>query len=240
MGRLDEALKAYEETIKDFKNDVILRCSKAETLRQMGRLDEALNIYNHIIETFPNNIIAKTARIVLLIQTKNNFSDLEKETTISNPASHDDWILHHIHCMLLIKQNKIDEAINKLQYGVDHIQDVIDRRYYTGALSYAYIRRKQYDKAIAHLKNETSPPPVFNVLVTHAYAAEGNITESKKYFRSVFNSQIKKIDDTVRHISDRYGIEQQLFYIEKSKSELDEKIETLEFELLTDSYSIAA
>ena len=54
---------------------------------------------------------------------KNNLSDLEKETTISNPESHNDWILDHIHCMLLIKQNKIDEAINKLQYGVNHIQE---------------------------------------------------------------------------------------------------------------------
>ncbi|MCW9094272.1 MAG: hypothetical protein OQJ74_00335, partial [Ignavibacteriaceae bacterium] len=141
--------------------------------------------------------------------------------------------------MLLIKQNKLDEAIVKLKDGVDKVQDIISRDYYKNALSYAYIRKRQYDKAVSHLINESNLLPLPKVLVTHAYAADGNIKESKKYFLEIYNSQIKKVNETTRYISDRYQIQNKKFFSIGSTLKLDEIIDSLEFDLLTE-YLIAA
>jgi len=241
MGKLDEALKAYDEIIVDFKNDVVPKSGRAETLRQMGKLELALKAYDDLIKSFPYNQIAITARLVLLIQMGKNLNEVENELIHSIPESQRDWVLHHVYCMLLIKQNKLDEAISKLKGGVEKVQDIISRGYYKNALSYAYIRKKQYDKAILNLTSETNLLPLPKVLVTHAYAAEGNLNKSKKYFSEIINSQIKKVDETARYLSDRYQIQNQKFFHIASTSELDDKIETLEFDLITESYySIAA
>jgi tetratricopeptide (TPR) repeat protein len=240
MGRLDEALTAYEETIRDFKDDVVPRNGKAETLRQMGRLDEAKAMYNKIIDDFPYNQFAKRARYVLLIQKGENLSELEKQIQISNPQSGSDWILNHIHCMLLLKLNEIDEAIVKLKYGVENIKDIERFNYYSTALSYAYIKKRKFKDAVAQLKEEVNPRPVFQVLVTHAYAADGNLQESKKHFNLIFKSPIKKIDDASKNLSSRYHLSDRHFSTGKSNEDLEKEIEDLEFDLLTEPYLIAA
>ncbi|MCW8960641.1 MAG: hypothetical protein OQK29_03695 [Ignavibacteriaceae bacterium] len=237
--KLVEALKAYDDIIRDFKNDIVPRYGRAETLRQMGKLDEALETYDDLIKFFPYNQIAKTARIILLIQMDKNLHEVERELITSIPEAQRDWVSHHVYCMLLIKQNKLDEAIVKLKDGVDKVQDIISRDYYKNALSYAYIRKRQYDKAVSHLINESNLLPLPKVLVTHAYAADGNIKESKKYFLEIYNSQIKKVNETTRYISDRYQIQNKKFFSIGSTLKLDEIIDSLEFDLLTE-YLIAA
>ena len=81
------------------------------------------------------------------------------------------------------------------------IEDIKTRNYYRTALSYAYIKNKQYKEAVAHLKAEINSQPFFEVLVTHAYAGEGNIIESKKHFEPIFQSEIKKINEASKRLS---------------------------------------
>ncbi|MCW8816910.1 MAG: hypothetical protein OQK52_03415, partial [Ignavibacteriaceae bacterium] len=54
--KLVEALKAYDDIIRDFKNDIVPRSGRAETLRQMGKLDEALKAYDDVIHDFKYNV----------------------------------------------------------------------------------------------------------------------------------------------------------------------------------------
>jgi len=236
MGRLEEALAAYDKTIQNFKNEVVPKNGKAETLRQMGRLNEAKEMFDAIINDFPYNNIAKTARFVLLIQMGENLDEVEKQVQVNNPQSYDDWFLNHVHCMLLIKLNKIDEAIVSLEHGVEVIKDIEQLNYYRNALSYAYIKKRKYKDAVAQLKNEVNPRPVLRVLVTHAFAADGDLQESKINFNSIFKSPFKKIDTAAKYLSDRYDLYNQHFFPDKTNEELEKKIEDLEFELLTESY----
>ncbi|MCK9400510.1 MAG: tetratricopeptide repeat protein [Bacteroidales bacterium] len=240
MGRLEEALTAYEEIIRDFKNDAVPRTGKAETLRQMGRMDEAKAMFDKIINEFPYDFFAKIARIVLLIQIGKNLNELEKQIQVPNPQSKEDWILNHVHCMLLIKLNKIDEAISKLEHGVENIKDIEQLNYYNTALSYAYIKKRKFKDAVAQFNKEMHPRPVFQVLVTHAYAADGNLEESKMHYNSICKSPIKKIEDTSKYLSDRYHLVDQHFFTCESKEDLEKKIEDLEFDLLTEPLLIAA
>jgi len=241
MGKLEEALLLYNQTIeKSPKDTVISQCGKAETLRQMGKLEEAEIIYSAIIKDYPYDLIARRARFVLLIQQGRNLEELEKQTWVVNPQSIDDWKLHHIHCMLLIKLNKIDEVIIKLKNGVQNIKDIVQLSYYRNALSFAYIKKRNFKDAVAQFTNEGNIRPVFQVLVTHAYAADGNIAESIKKFNMIFKSEIKKIDEVSKYLSDRFHLTNQQFFDGKSEEYLNKKIEELEFDLLMDTYLVAA
>jgi tetratricopeptide (TPR) repeat protein len=159
---------------------------------------------------------------------------------VDNPQSKDDWILNHVHCISLIKQNKLEEAIIKLEKGVRSIEDINSRSYYVTALSYAYIKSGKHKKAVEYLKAELNLQSFSEVLIIHAYAELGDISESKKHFNSIFNSEVKKIGEISMRLSDRYNLSSTTFFSEKSKGELEVEIESLEFDILTDSYLIAA
>jgi tetratricopeptide (TPR) repeat protein len=240
MGKLPEALELYEEIIVRFPDDVVALSGKAETLRQMGRFNESLSLYNQIIAKFPYNHFSIISRYVLLIQIGENLDKIEKEIIVSNPQTHDDWVQNHVHCMLLIKLNRIDEAISKLKQGVRNIKDIEDINYYKSTLSYAFIRKRNFKDAVKQLKHEKNTQPIYEVLITHAYAGDKNITESKKHFNKIHKSPFKKVDEVSRYLSDRYRLSSQQFYLDKSQNELEQNIENMEFDLLTESYRMAA
>jgi tetratricopeptide (TPR) repeat protein len=50
MGRLPEALRAYDEIVRDFPSDLVARHGRAEVLKAMNRLPEALATYDEIIQ----------------------------------------------------------------------------------------------------------------------------------------------------------------------------------------------
>tara|TARA_B100000315_G_scaffold231474_1_gene242800 strand:- start:330 stop:2804 length:2475 start_codon:yes stop_codon:yes gene_type:complete len=58
MWWLDEALKAYDESIKKFPLDSVSRCGRAATLTDMGRLDEALEEYDKCIKELGEGEVA--------------------------------------------------------------------------------------------------------------------------------------------------------------------------------------
>ncbi|QJE72248.1 tetratricopeptide repeat protein [Aerophototrophica crusticola] len=62
MGRLGEALAAYEDAVAQFPNDVVPRNGRAEALKAMGRLGEALAAYEDAVAQFPNDVVARNGR----------------------------------------------------------------------------------------------------------------------------------------------------------------------------------
>ncbi|MCP4583270.1 MAG: tetratricopeptide repeat protein, partial [candidate division Zixibacteria bacterium] len=66
FSRFDEALIAFEETIKRFPNNVVAYNGRAEVLKAVGRFDEALKAYEESIDKFPNNVVARNGRAEVL------------------------------------------------------------------------------------------------------------------------------------------------------------------------------
>ena len=66
MGRLEEALREYESTIKDFPQDVVARNGRAEVFKSMGRLEDALQQYEAIVKEFPQSAVARNGRAEVL------------------------------------------------------------------------------------------------------------------------------------------------------------------------------
>jgi tetratricopeptide (TPR) repeat protein len=66
LGRLQEALAAYEEVIQEHPGDVFAKSGRGEILKALGRLPEALAAYGEVIEEHPGDVVAKTGRAEVL------------------------------------------------------------------------------------------------------------------------------------------------------------------------------
>jgi predicted Zn-dependent protease len=66
LGKLDDALAAYDSIIADHPQDVIAKTGRADVLKALGRLDEALAAYDSVIADHPQNVVAKTGRAEVL------------------------------------------------------------------------------------------------------------------------------------------------------------------------------
>ncbi|MFL6334412.1 MAG: tetratricopeptide repeat protein [Pyrinomonadaceae bacterium] len=66
LGRLDDALAAYDAVLYEDANDVVAKNGRAETLRAMGRLNEALAAYDSTVSEHPESVVARRGRAELL------------------------------------------------------------------------------------------------------------------------------------------------------------------------------
>jgi predicted Zn-dependent protease len=66
MGRLEEALREYEATVREFPHDVVARSGRAEVLKAMGRLEEALQEHEAAVREFPHDVVGYTGRAEVL------------------------------------------------------------------------------------------------------------------------------------------------------------------------------
>ncbi|MDQ1592406.1 MAG: hypothetical protein QOG71_3033 [Pyrinomonadaceae bacterium] len=69
MGRFDNALAVYRETIERFPNNEVARSGYAEVLKATGRFDDALAVYRETIERFPNDEVARNGYAEVLKAT---------------------------------------------------------------------------------------------------------------------------------------------------------------------------
>ncbi|HKI15648.1 MAG TPA: tetratricopeptide repeat protein, partial [Roseiarcus sp.] len=62
LGRPEDALAAFDETIRLFPRDDVARNARGETLRELRRPEDALAAFDETIRLFPRNEVARTAR----------------------------------------------------------------------------------------------------------------------------------------------------------------------------------
>jgi tetratricopeptide (TPR) repeat protein len=66
MGRLNQALAAYNAVIADHPENVIAKTGRAEVLKALGQFNQALAAYDAVIADHPENAIAKNGRAEVL------------------------------------------------------------------------------------------------------------------------------------------------------------------------------
>ncbi len=86
MGRLDDALREYESTAKDFPQDAVARNGRAEVLKAMGRLDDALREYESTAKDFPQDAVARTGRAEVL-KAMGRLDDALREYESTRPCA---------------------------------------------------------------------------------------------------------------------------------------------------------
>jgi tetratricopeptide (TPR) repeat protein len=181
-GDFVESLAIYDNAIRRFPGEVVPRNGRAEVLKELGRFDEALNAFSETIESFPNDAVARNAKASLLT-ILDRFNEARALLSVENPKSKNEWICHHIIAMSYLKEENLDEAIQRLKYGLDNAPQK-EKAYYSSALSCAFMKKKKYEEAVRYLE------PIIGVLnfqqgqkrlvlLAHAYAGLHNISKAK-------------------------------------------------------------
>jgi len=66
MGKLPEALAAYEQVRREHPGDVFAQTGRADVLKAMGKLPEALDVYEQVRREHPGNAVAQAGRAEVL------------------------------------------------------------------------------------------------------------------------------------------------------------------------------
>jgi tetratricopeptide (TPR) repeat protein len=139
-----EALKAYDETIERFADSVIARSGRAEVLKEMGKYPEALKAYDETIERFANDRHVRNGLANLLILSGRG-EEVPSLLNIDKYISKDDWRDYHVVAMSYLRTGNLDEAIQRLEYGLDNVPFLDSKEYFASALAYAKIKKKEYE-----------------------------------------------------------------------------------------------
>jgi tetratricopeptide (TPR) repeat protein len=62
LGRLNDALDAYDAVIADYPENDVARGGRADTLKALGRLNDALDAYDAVIADYPENVVSRNGR----------------------------------------------------------------------------------------------------------------------------------------------------------------------------------
>lgn len=177
MGRLDEALAAYNETITLFPRDAFARTGRAGVLKAMGRFDDALAAYVETSGMFPGDRVVRSGRASLLM-LMNRVWEARSILSDARPMTRDDWIDYHILAMSYLREGEINEAVRRLDYGLENTPWGAQRAYFATALGVAKMREKRFDEAIRVFETDVLSLDVFQrqkrmVLIGHSHAEKG-------------------------------------------------------------------
>jgi tetratricopeptide (TPR) repeat protein len=210
MGRLPEALEAYDSTIADHPENVVARNGRAETLRAMGRLPEALEAYDSAIADHPEDVVARNGRSCVLVALR-RYDEALQQLPDSNPSTRGDWIGYHIRGMILLRTNRVREAIRIFEQGASEDPLPSSREYFRNALAVAYLRRRDFagaGKAVDDVKTPLLQPQA-NVVRLHAYGASGNGARATAAYEGLSNKPWSIPDELVAELHRRYLLKEE-------------------------------
>jgi tetratricopeptide (TPR) repeat protein len=113
LGRLDEALMAYDAVLAAHPEDAVAKNGRAEVLKALGRLDEALVAYDTALAAHPEDVIAKTGRAEVLKALGRLDDALMAYDSIRMEHS-EDLIARNGQAVVLAAMGRWQEALQKL------------------------------------------------------------------------------------------------------------------------------
>jgi tetratricopeptide (TPR) repeat protein len=237
MGRLDDALAAYDEAVALFHEDAVTLSGRAEVLKEMGRLDEALQVYEETARLFPADQVARNGSANLLMLL-NRIDDARRLLTKEHPTSREDWIGYHILSMSYLKTAEIDEAIERLAYGLENAPWATVKVYFASALSVARIRKRQFAEAEAVLKSNVVSLDLFQrqkrlALLGHSLAGQGKRDEAVATLASIGPTTNSRLQTLREDVILRFNLPPKTDAVISSEeaAALDERIDEEEFYL---------
>ncbi len=168
MGKFKEALAAYDAAVAKSPFNLIAALGQALLLKELGRLDDAIAVYERIIAQRPGFLSARLGKASVLVVQK-RYVDALRLLPTEAPRTADEWIAHHIRGMILLRTDKIPEAIRLFEEGARSVPFSAERDYFQNALAVARLRLGQYEPALKEIRvgaRETG-----KVLMMHALAA---------------------------------------------------------------------
>ena len=160
QNKFNDAEKLYKTIIEKFPNDVVSKRGLAEVYKAQNKFNDAEKLYKTIIEEVPNDVIARNGYLhTLILAEKYEVVEAIIKNETSTPVTHSDWIFHHTISMYYLKIGNLNEAIQRLKYGVKK-SSVQEQSYYNTALAFALNKKGQpsnFQKALQHIEKYSIP-----------------------------------------------------------------------------------
>ena len=205
MGKLHEALAAYDSVIAEHPESVVAQNGRAETLRTMGHLPEALAAYEEIRSRFPNDMVARNARSSILAAL-HRYNEALADLPTNEMNSRQDWIGFHIRGMIFLKMGRVDEALNIFEQGVIGNPWPSDREFFRTALGMAWMRQQNYLQA-ASVFNEVKSPalqPQVDILRVHSYGENQQYDIAQEIYERVAANPLPETSALTEELNRRY------------------------------------
>ncbi|MBM3724882.1 MAG: tetratricopeptide repeat protein [Acidobacteria bacterium] len=156
LGQLEESLKEYTATVRDFPHDVVARTGRAEVLKSLGQLEESLKEYTATVRDFPQNVVARNGRAEVL-KSLGQLEESLKEYTATVRDFPQNVVARNGRAEVLKSLGQLEESLKEYTATVrDFPHDVVAR---TGA-SCVCLAQGNWDKALAWLGTPAEARPV--------------------------------------------------------------------------------
>jgi tetratricopeptide (TPR) repeat protein len=196
LGRLAEALEAYEATVRDFPEDVVARNGKGEVLKALGRLAEALEAYEATVRDFPEDVVARNGKATLLVLL-GRYQAAAELVRVESPQTRDEWIGLHLRASIKLKQGRLDQADGLFSEGMRcPWADV--RSAFLGARAVLRMRMKKLKEADEMIRADHSV--VSRVIQIDIYRRMNRVGEARSVLRELRDCHIAKIVEISRDL----------------------------------------
>ena len=111
---------------------------------------------------------------------------------------------NHVRGMILLKQNRVDEAISHFSQGLATVEFARHTAVFESALAIAYLRKSQFLQAASVLSQETAI--IANVLLLHAYAGAGQRPQAARALEKIERSSATQVIELGREIARRFKL----------------------------------
>jgi tetratricopeptide (TPR) repeat protein len=126
-GRVDEALRAYQEAIALSPDNVNARIGYAETLKDVRRFDDAVRAYQGVIEISPNNVDARIGYAETLKDVR-RFDDAVRAYQEAIEVSPDNVDVRIGYAETLKDVRRFDDAVRAYQEAIEVSPGNVDAR----------------------------------------------------------------------------------------------------------------
>ena len=186
-GRFEEALSFCTQAINKISDHPLPLISKGELLRSQGKFEESLIAYSQCLRTFTSYRPAQIGKASVLIllgresEAAALLSGLELESEV-------DWYAYHTLCVSIVKSQKLDDAIEKLEEAIKRVPWQKLKNYFADTLGYAMLRKGNAVKAIASFRNglataDHAKKSGILLLMSSAYTELGQRKKSLEFWR---------------------------------------------------------
>lgn len=204
-GELPESLRLYEQNVRRFPYNLVSKAGRADLLKRLGNYDDAVAAYDDILLTWPGNESARNGKAAVLV-VKGLYDEAAMLLPLGDPSSRNEWIAWHIRGMILLRTNKIDEAVRFFEEATNRIPFAWERRLFSRALSIAKLRQGKFEPVIQALAGDGGE--LSNVLRFHAYAGAKRVGRAHVLYRKLVRSGPSPLSELRDAIAMRYDLAQ--------------------------------
>jgi tetratricopeptide (TPR) repeat protein len=146
MGRISEADSMFATVLENEPNNIDALIRRGEIADQQGRYDDAVSYYNRALEQKADLCDVWFNLGVIYFQRLRKMEDAEQAFTRSADLCPDDINAHVNLSVVLITNNRLDEAVSRLsKFTAEHPEECVGWDLYSQAL----IRNGQKEEALA-------------------------------------------------------------------------------------------